>query len=256
MYLMDVDESGDVGALPASPTRFFVLTGLIVHELRWRDCLDRLIAFRRRMRDKFGLKLREEIHASAMISRPGGLKRIRRCDRLTVLRALAKELAGTPDLNLINVVVDKKDKPPAYDPFEMAWKSLIQRFENTVSHRNFSGPANPDDRGMILPDRTDDKRLTQLVRRMHRWNPIPNQPRFGLGHRNLALTKIIEDPAFRDSRHSYFIQACDLVAYLLKQRLAPSSFMRTKSAHRYFDLLGPILCRVASSSDPEGVVGL
>jgi len=256
MYLMYVDESGDTGALPASPTRYFVLTGLVVHELRWRDCLDQLIAFRRRMRDKFGLKLREEIHASGMINRPGSLKRIRRCDRLTILRAFAKELSSMSDLNIINVVVDKNEKPPTYVAFDMAWKALIQRFENTVSRRNFSGPANPDDRGMILPDPTDDKKLIQLVRRMRHWNPIPNQPQFGPGHRNLALTRIIEDPAFRDSEHSYFIQATDLAAYLLKQRLAPSAFMKTKSGHRYFHLLDPILCKVASSSDADGIVRL
>ena len=33
MYLMYVDESGDSG-LVNSPTRYFVLTGMVVHELR------------------------------------------------------------------------------------------------------------------------------------------------------------------------------------------------------------------------------
>ncbi len=46
MYLMYVDESGDIG-LTGSPTRYFVLTGLVLHELRWRQTLDELIAFRR-----------------------------------------------------------------------------------------------------------------------------------------------------------------------------------------------------------------
>ena len=62
MFLMYVDESGDSG-LVNSPTRYFVLTGLVVHELRWHDALNSLVNFRQRMRGKFGLKLREEIHA-------------------------------------------------------------------------------------------------------------------------------------------------------------------------------------------------
>ena len=47
---MYVDESGDCG-LTNSPTRYFVLTRLVVHELRWRQCLDQFADFRRRMRE-------------------------------------------------------------------------------------------------------------------------------------------------------------------------------------------------------------
>jgi len=52
MYLMYVDESGDIG-LTGSPTRYFVLTGLVLHELRWRQTLDGLIAFRREQKNRF-----------------------------------------------------------------------------------------------------------------------------------------------------------------------------------------------------------
>lgn len=255
MYLMYVDESGDIG-LQNSPTRYFVLTGLVVHELRWRPSLDHLIDFRRRMRDAFGIKLREEIHASAMINHPGDLVRIPRHDRLTILRHFADELAAMSDLNIINVVVDKQGKRDDNDVFNIAWRALIQRFENTVSRHNFTGPANPDERGMIFPDRTDDQKLISLLRQMRRFNPIPNQSVFGSGYRNLALNSIVEDPSFRDSEHSYFIQATDLAAFLLYQHLDPSSYIRRKSAQNYFLRLSPILCRHASSRDPQGIVRL
>lgn len=98
MYLMYVDESGDTGIVN-SPTKYFALSSLIEHELRWQACLNRLIAFRRRMRDKFGLKLDEEIHAAAMINHPGDLVRIRRNDRLTIIRGFAEEIATLPDVS-------------------------------------------------------------------------------------------------------------------------------------------------------------
>lgn len=255
MYMMYVDESGDPG-LVASPTRYFVLSGVVVHELRWRDYLDQLLDFRRRMQRAFGLRLREEIHAAALINRPGPLVRIQRNDRLTIIRAFANELASLSQVSSINVVVDKHGKPPTYDPFAMAWKALIQRFSNTITYRNFPGPANPDERGMIFPDNTDVKEVTQLVRQMRRYNPIPTQPQVGFGYRNVVLSNIVEDPNFRDSQHSYFIQAADLVAFLLYQSLAPSSYIRRKSAQNYFDRLEPILCKVASKSDPRGIVRL
>ncbi len=252
---MYVDESGDAGLID-SPTRYFVLTGLVIHELRWQTYLDQIINFRQRMSTQFGFRVREELHAATMISSPGSLVRIKRNDRLTIIRNFANELAKMRDLSIINVVVDKQGKPADYDAFATAWKVLTQRFENTLSHRNFPGPMNQDERGMVIPDHTDDKKLTQLLRQMRRYNPIPNQPSFGLGYRNLALTSIIEDPGFRDSEHSYFVQAADLAAFLLYQRLVPNAYMRRKSGQNYFKRLDPVLCKVASSTDPDGIVWL
>ena len=79
---------------------------------------------------------------------------------------------------------------------------------------------------------------------------------FGAGYRNMPLNYVIEDPSFRDSRHSYFVQAVDLVAFLLYQHLVPGAYVRRKSAQNYFLRLEPILCTHASSKDPLGIVRL
>jgi hypothetical protein len=252
MYFMYVDESGDKG-VGKTQTRYFVLTGLVVHELRWRPCLDQLVAFRRRIRAKFGLRLREELHAARMLARPGGLVRIKRHDRLAIIRAFADEIASMTDLNVVNVVVDKEGKPEDFDVFDTAWKALIQRFENTVARRNFAGPANADDRGVLFPDHSEDTKLTALVRRMHHYNPVPNRGDLGPGYRNLPLVTVVEDPNFRDSEYSYFIQAADCAAFLLYQRLAPNLFMKKHSGQNYFKRLEPVLCKVVAPRDPWGL---
>jgi len=185
MYLMYVDESGDIG-LVGSPTRYFVLTGLVLHELRWRQSLDELVAFRRMQKTDFGLKLREEIHASPMLSKPGDLARIPKHQRLEILRRYADKLASMPDLSLICVVVDKANKAATYDVFDAAWKAVIQRFENTLANRNFPGPRNPDDMGMLFPDRSDEKKLNAVLRRMRAFNPVPSQQ--SSGYRNLQMS--------------------------------------------------------------------
>lgn len=253
MYLMYVDESGDTG-LVGSPSRYFVLIGLVIHELRWQSCLEQLVAFRRSMRGAFGLRLREEFHAAALVNKPGPLVRIRRHDRLAMIRAFADALAQMTDTSLINVVVDKSTKTCGYDVFASAWKALIQRFENTISKRNFPGPANADERGLILCDHTEDRKLMRLLRQMRKYNPVPSQ--LATGYRNLPLLYVIEDPSFRDSEHSYFVQAVDLAAFLLYQHLKPNAYMRSHSGQNYFARLVPILCRVASPKDPEGIVRL
>jgi len=252
---MYIDESGDSG-LVNSPTRFFVLTGLVIHELRWQVYLNTLISFRKQLKQLYSLRLRDELHAAHLLTKPGELVFIKRYDRLAIIRSFADQLSTMTDFNVINIVVDKQGKGAGYDVFEMAWKALIQRFENTMAHHNFSGPHNPDERGMLFPDHTDDKKLSLLLRQMRRYNPIPNQPLFGRGYRNMLLANVIEDPNFRNSEHSYFIQASDLAAFLLYQHLAPSAYIRKKSGQNYFLRLDPILCKVASASDPHGIVRL
>jgi hypothetical protein len=251
---MYVDESGDTG-LVGSKTRYFALSGLVVHELRWALYLDALIQFRRQLKATYGLLMHDEFHSAHFLTRPGSLIRIPRYQRLAMIRAFADTLAGLTDLNVVNVIVDKQSKSPGYDVFEMAWKALIQRFENTISHRNFPGPSNPDERGMIICDHTD-KRLVKLLRKMRRFNIVPSRFAPSLPSRSLPLQYIVEDATFRDSATTYFIQAADLAAYLLYQFFAPNNYIKSKAGHRYFLRLLPVLCTVASLSHPQGIVKL
>ena len=103
---MYVDESGDVG-MNRSPTKYFVLCGLVVHEIKWQEYLDELGAFRRSIKIDFGLNQREEIHASALINTPGRLASIPKYKRLEILRRKADKLASMTEFRLISVVVDK-----------------------------------------------------------------------------------------------------------------------------------------------------
>jgi hypothetical protein len=253
LYLIYVDESGDCGMVD-SPSRYFVLSGLVVHELRWRETLEEISNMRRGLRGTYGLKLREEIHAGHMMRKPGELARIPKSMRLRLLRDVVDFEAGLPDVSITNVVVDKEGKPADYDVFEQAWKVLIQRFENTISRRNFPGPQNAEDNGIVIVDDTDEPKLRKLTRRMRVYNPVPDTG--GAGYRFLPLRTIVEDPVHRNSRHSYFIQLADVNAYFLYQELSPSKYTRNKGARNYFDRLTPILCTVANRPDPQGIVRL
>jgi hypothetical protein len=52
------------------------------------------------------------------------------------------------------------------------------------------------------------------------------------------------------------VQSCDLAAFLLYQRIRPNGFIRKKGARNYFTILNPILCKVAATNDPDGIVRL
>ena len=255
VYLMYVDESGDTG-LVGSPTRYFVLAGLVVHESAWAATLRSLIGYRRYLRTRFGVKIRDELHASVLLSKPGHLgARLKKHERLAILRTFADHVGSLRDVSLVVVLVDKSTKRVGYDVFENAWRALIQRFENTMCHANFPG-AYAADNGLILPDLTDTGRLTKLLRRMRYYNPVPNRPWYGSGGYNAPVTRVVEDPYFKDSKHSYFIQAADLAAYLVYQHLSPSKYMRRKGGHAYFHRLSNVYCTQASRSHQYGFVRL
>ena len=134
---MYVDESGDVGQISdGSPTRFFVLSAIVFHENSWNPLLQDLLSFRRNLSVNKKLKLREEIHASAFINKPGELVRIKKNDRLDILKKSIDWIAAHSEISVISVVVDKT-KNRGKEIFELAWEKLIQRFENTLQNGNF-----------------------------------------------------------------------------------------------------------------------
>lgn len=256
MYLMYVDESGDIG-LRNSPTKYFVLSGIVLHELRWRDTLGNLVEFRRNLRDNKGLKLREEIHCRDFINSPGELIRIKRNDRLDILKKCIDWLNTQADLSIITVVVDKTKANKSSDIFELAWNTLLMRFENTIRHRNFPGPSNSDDRGMVLPDNTDGEKLTKLLRKMRHYNYISNRrDLYGSGSRNVKLNYIIEDPFLKDSKNSFLHQMADVVAYFARQQCESNSYLRKKGATTFYKRLSNVHCKVASPKHPYGIVEL
>lgn len=249
MYIMYVDESGDSGLI-GSPTQYFSLTGITVHESRWRDFHAQLVAFRKTMRDVHGLPVRSEIHASEYVRSPpidGMAKHV----RMSILRQYLDELAKMNFISITGIVVDKQGKPEAYDVFTSAWQTLLQRFENTLGYGNFPG-GHRGDKGMIIVDNTDGRKLQRLSRKMSVYNPIPNK--FGGGFRDRPTVNIIEDPSYRDSSQSYFIQSADVCAYFLHQKHSPCSYVRKIGARQYYNRLLPVLNTRASAANGFGIV--
>lgn len=249
---MYVDESGDTG-LANSPTEYFVLSGLVVHESRWRDFLTALIALRRKLRKDYGLPVRTELHAAHFVNkRPVDLPRN---TRLATLRVTLDTLAKLDYISITNVVTKKTGKDATYDVFMRSWQTLFQRFENTLSNGNFPG-SHREDYGIVITDATAGKKLSQLVRKMAVINHIPNDARFGGGYRNIPITRVIEDPYGKDSAHTLPVQMADVAAYFLHQRYKPSSYIKNQHAEQYFDRLKPVLNLVASRWNPLGIVEL
>ncbi|AZO96394.1 DUF3800 domain-containing protein [Halocella sp. SP3-1] len=206
MKLLYVDESGDPGKYN-SPTRYFILSAILVDDFNWHQLLSEHIHFREYLRDSKGLKLAEEIHASEFINSPGELVRIKKNNRLDILKKTIDWVANH-NLDIITIAVDKQGNEK--DIFKYAWKTLLIRFENVL--------ANEGNNGMIITDNTDGNKLREIMR-------------------ELSLKYIIEDPVLKHSYNSYFIQIVDVIVYFARQLYEPNNYVRKKGGHNFYKRL-------------------
>ena len=64
----------------------------------------------------------------------------------------------------------------------------------------------------------------------------------------------VEDPAMKESHESYLIQAADCAAFLFKQKIDPSTYMKKQGGSAYFGRMSAVHCVHASRKDPAGIV--
>jgi hypothetical protein len=124
-----------------------------------------------------------------------------------------------------------------------------------MTRGNFPGGFK-DDYGMVITDATAGTKLLRMVRKMAVHNPVPHDPYFGSGARNIPVVRIIEDPYGKDSSETLPIQMADVAAYFLHQRFKPNAYVLREKAQFYFDRLLPVINRHASRTGPLGVVVL
>lgn len=258
MYIMYVDECGDSG-LQESSSRYFILSGMVMHEAYWTDTMNRIHALRKELLEKYGLPVMRELHAGEMLGRSSKkYSDIGKLDRMMIFRDVLGFEQTLEKTRIINVVVDKRGKSFGFSPFETAWDALINRFENTIRHGNFPNPYSDgrapfQEKGLLIVDETDEKKLRMLIRQMRHGNVIPSAIDHGASIRH-DLTRVIEDPLHKQSEWSLPIQLCDANSYFLKQTLEPNSTVKKYKAKNYFYRLEPILLKEACASNEYGIV--
>ncbi len=206
MYLAYFDESGDSG-LTNSPTRFFVLSCVLVHQTHWLKSLNALISMRKLMRDSVGISPRAEIKAIDIRKGRGPLWGLRWSLERRMLfyqNIMRYAAANLQDFTIFSVAIDKKPAAAkGREPRETAWQWALQRV-----HRFCDDGAHS---AMIFPDDGHGVLIKRLIRRMRRYERVPR--RWGGGSFAIPIERIIEDPNDRQSNDSYFVQLADWCAF-------------------------------------------
>lgn len=186
---MYVDESGDPGNSQYS-SQHFILSGLIIHQDDWKSNLEQLKILRGHLKETYNLNRRTEIHASEIfrVQKIEEYKRIRKSNRIKLLKEYIYQIPVIfNNAKILNICIDKQQHQDK-DIFNLAWKRLIQRYETYLK--------NMKDKGIIIADDTDSKKLMALQRQMRVYNPLPSS--YNYGYYNAVLEPILLKEASRN----------------------------------------------------------
>jgi hypothetical protein len=109
----------------------------------------------------------------------------------------------------------------------------------------------------LICDQGKEQQYTKLVRKMRVHNFIPSRYggwESGKLSKNIPIERVIEDPQFKNSANSYFIQHVDFTAFALLRREKPTPRIKRHGIHRSFDILDECLETVCNPKDPKGVI--
>lgn len=237
MHLIYIDDSRD--------EKLCVFSALAIPIERWRANFQKIREFRRELKRSDGIYVYKELHAWKLVSGRGNISekivtKYRRCQIFREAVGLVAQLEGA---RLFNAVFPRKQQDRA---FEYMVNRINRALEAWESH------------GILFCDEGNDNTITKLIRKMGVYNPIPSQfgawQDTGQSTRNIPIDRIVEDPVFKKSERSYFIQLVDMVAYALLRRERQIPSKNKYDIHKVFDAVSGILVTAANKRDTEGII--
>jgi hypothetical protein len=237
MHLIYIDDSRD--------EYLCVFSALALPVDQWHEAFRQVREFRRELRRAYGIYVYKELHAWKFVSGRGKIsdRVVTKGQRCAIFRDGLRMMARLPGARLFNAVFPRKED-------ERALEWTLNRINRTLTTWGSYG--------LLICDHGKDIRYTRLVRRMYVYNPIPSE--FGVwidsgrSWKNGPLDRIVEDPFFKDSAQSYFVQLVDSAAYALLRREHPIPSKSKYGLDKAFLELDSILVREARPRDPEGII--
>lgn len=255
-YLVYFDETGDDGANTLS-SKQFVLTSVYLSSDKWQSTFDLIREFRTELKNKYGLRIKDEIHTKHIVRDKGMYRDYgwNEEERRQLLMDVATFISKL-EIKTINVIIDKeKIKTNDYSVLKNALTYNVQRIENDSNGKwNY----------IIITDEGHLSPMRKTAREIRAYNPI--QSHFG-GFHNVPIKGLIEDIMSKESNESYFIQICDFISfftdlyYRIEEKNEPMPKRVKKVVDEEFvrDIMtvfkdGGILNLKASSSNHFGLV--
>lgn len=248
MYFCYVDESGDCGSYDETKpdktgSPYFILAGLVVHSSNWKTALAIIKSFRKELARQSYLRYDTEFHCTEMIDphKIQEFKSISTSDRWKLIERYAETIGQYNAFRIITVSIDKKNSKLAPENYlTTAVTKLYQAYDEFLKQQTQNG--------ILFFDRANEKHINTHVRKL-----------LGTGASgetvpDVKIGWVIEDPIFRVSSDSMFVQSSDVIAYTLKEKDFSQASRRKYQAHKIFNSKLRNICFESSITDADGVI--
>ena len=235
MYFIYIDESYD--------QTHYAYSAVFINAFMWNQYFKNLLVWRKRWFDDYGIPSNYELHATEFVGGHGkypvNRDKAYRADLFYEAFGLIENMEGVSVINAIT---------PSKEEHLRLFASMLNSINKKLEVQKATG--------ILICDKGNEKKLTSIVRKMKKKNHIPyNSSSSTSGTRNIPLDRIVEDPLFKTSESSYFIQLSDFLAFSLlrNEKPLPKTQKKVKDA---FNRLDKVLVKQASKEDKrnKGIV--
>lgn len=233
MWFAYIDESKDNNG-------FFIYTALVTNGERWASTFNRVKDFRRQLRVEHGIYIAHELHAWKFAAGKGRVadRPVLKPERAAIFRQVLRFIAESRCFAVVSSCNTNE---------QYAFERLINRINRTAEAKGQNY--------LLFFDQGEEAEITKRIRRMRVHNPIPS--RFGTWRdsgeatRSIPLSRCMEDPIFKDSKASYFIQLADFCAYALLRMERPIASRTALGYDTMYEELRPASRLITNRADPR-----
>ena len=228
MYFIYIDESYDEA--------HYCYSALFVPVFKWNDIFEEVFQWRKKLRKEYKIPFEYELHATKFISGSGAPHNNRDKDfRANIFNESFHFFNSLSDIYVIAGITDKKVK------HLKLFNQLLNQIETSLREKNAFG--------VLICDEGNERKLISIVRRKRkRKKMIVSGETL-----NLSLERIVEDPLFKTSTSSYFIQITDFISFGLLRSEYPSK--NTKPlVQKAFNNLDKILNTNSSQKNEQTII--
>ena len=236
MQFIYLDESKD-------DNKCFVYSALILDADRWPEAFDCIKAFRRKLRIDYGIYVSKELHAWKFAAGKDQIadRPISKEQRAHIFREVLQFIADAGEFSVISSINTNK---------QFAFERLVNRLNKTAE-------VNGNQKILLFCDQGEEEEITKNIRRMRIYNPIPSNNGYWAENlaasKNIPLKQFVEDPIFKESKNSHFIQLVDFCAYALLRMERPIESRTALGYHKAYEILRPVCHPPTNRRDHRGM---
>ncbi len=230
VFLIYIDESYD--------DTHYAYSAIFVPIEEWNNIFQKVLLWRKGLHQNHGIDVNGEIHSTEFVGGRG--QPITNRDknyRAKLFNSFLEMIEGLPSIKIINGITGNKLH------HETLFKYIVTRINTNLKYENALG--------ILICDEGNENKLVSMVRSLKKENQIWSAYSYGT-HLSCPLDRIVEDPLFKTSKSSYFIQLADMVAFSLLRNEKPIIGKTLPEVQQAFEHLDNVLVKQAFKNDIRG----